>query len=1059
MLSRRPAPAARGSHLLREFRELVAVRVSWPTLIIAAIVATGLAAGVRVAVQARRPTNALVELVASMPAPAGRLAVPVSPSRERQAPTFDARRLETWPPRALDAVQTALRYEASKGKAAVRLWAAIDLYQSECPAAVARLEEGLRISQGDPDLLNDASVAYLCVASQAPELAGPSLVRALERALSASEIRPDWPQPQFNLSEASHRFGLNATEEDALRHEIPLERDLVSRQQAKARLSRLKTSDASTVPFTVQEFQETNESERLLKKAQQQPQAVREFIELPLFSAWADAASATSRRAIEANLALIGARRSARFGDAFIVDLAAAAQRATSARRYALVQGHLAYARGRALYDSGDREGAGLQFAAARADLSRGESPFALEAHLQEAIVLYQVRQLEQAKRELSDVRFEALARRYLAIEARANWILGLIGMQEGHVEDAVGEYEKALAVYQSLGELENATSVANSAADTLRIAGDRQRGWRLLLQAAQGLTSIESLQRQYLILFNLSLYAQDEGLLRAAEVFQTLAVSAAERRGAMLTVIESHLRRAQLALKLGKTDLAKSDIATAASNLEGVRSPSSGAYLAAWKERMEAVLLRPRDPASAAARLEQLAARFDQIEPAELPSLYLEASRSSTLARDNQNAVRLLRTALGFVAKRQTLLKAPEYRITSLSATSELFHDLIGIEFAEDPKAALGTAEVARQTLLGQTAHEPPTDLRIPSLPRDAAILYYTHLNDRLLLWVVTSAGTMSRSLPYSFDELAADIDAYRGVIQTNKHDALQSPLARRISDRLLAPAMQLVPGHIKRLLVAADGAIGDLPMATLPDPGRKGLLVERYEVVFIPSLATLRITDGRQMLRSVLAVGYNGKRESGTVPLEAAEHEAQAVGTIYAERKLLTGPLATPASVKAAASDVDVVHIAAHARANRLLPWRSQLTLASDDDRSVALLEFEEIANWNLRRAHLVVLSACETATGARLQGQGVISLTMPFLSAGAKAVVGTLWNVDDRASDSFMQIFHHLIAAGHPPGAALRLAQLEAVVSADRALRLPSLWGAYVIHTREVDEASAP
>jgi CHAT domain-containing protein len=999
-----------------------------------------------------------------MPEPAGRLVVPVESGILQPPMGFDPRRLETWPGDALEAVRTSLEFKTSKDILAVRLWAAIDLYQGNCAAAVARLEEALRLSPNDAALLNDASAAYLCFTSPVSDSVGQNLVRGLERALAASELRPDWPQPQFNLSVGYRRLGLTSLEEDALRREIALERHPGGLNGTQARLQQLKATRATTASLELPDLQETLDPDHVMRIVQQQPQAIREFIDLDGLTAWAKTAdSARSSSAIEANLMLFGQKRKEVFGDAFLKDVATATCGSKSTRRNALARGHLAYARGRSMADSGDNEMARAQFAIARAEFVRGNSPFQHQAHLEEGLVLYQLRKLDQARRELADVRERAQTLHYLAMEARSNRLLGIIDMQGGRVENATTEYQNAIAAYQHLGELENASTVESNAADTLRTTGDLQRGWRFLLQAAQGLPKIAqglppdaSLRRRYLILYNLSLYALDEGLPRTAETLETLAVNAAEERGVPVTVIESHIRRAQLALKRGQIDLAQSDLASAATNLGRVRSPSSAAYLDALKNRLEAELLRLEDPEAAAARFETLVGKFKKIEPAELPSLYLEASRSSVLAHDEKNATRLLHEALTFISERQTLLQAPEYRITNFSATWDLFHDLIGLEFSSDPRAALVTAEIARRTLMSERDRgQAPTNLALPSIPRECAILYYTNLRDRILLWVIGSDGITSSSLPYSSEELAADVDAYRHVIEANAGVALGSTLAWRISDRLLTPALANLPARVRRLLIAADGAIGDLPIATLPDQRTNGPIIERFEIAFIPSIAILGAVSAGRMSEGILAVGYNGRSDNGTSVLEAAEDEAKAVGSIYQERTILNGAFATPASIKAAVSNKGILHFAAHARANRLLPWRSELTLASEAEiGSPDFLNFEEITTWDLRGCRLVVLSACETATGARVSGQGVISLAIPFLSAGAKNVVGTLWNVDDRASGSFMRMFHHYVAGGAPPSSALRAAQLDARASANPSLRSPSLWGAYIIHARELE-----
>ncbi len=84
------------------------------------------------------------------------------------------------------------QFPSATSLSALRLSAAVELYQCNCAAAAAKLEEALRVSALDARVLNDASVAHLCLASD-PADAGPSLAHALERALAAAELTPDRP--------------------------------------------------------------------------------------------------------------------------------------------------------------------------------------------------------------------------------------------------------------------------------------------------------------------------------------------------------------------------------------------------------------------------------------------------------------------------------------------------------------------------------------------------------------------------------------------------------------------------------------------------------------------------------------------------------------------------------------------------------------------------------------------------------------------------------------------------------------------------------------------------
>jgi CHAT domain-containing protein len=95
----------------------------------------------------------------------------------------------------------------------------------------------------------------------------------------------------------------------------------------------------------------------------------------------------------------------------------------------------------------------------------------------------------------------------------------------------------------------------------------------------------------------------------------------------------------------------------------------------------------------------------------------------------------------------------------------------------------------------------------------------------------------------------------------------------------------------------------------------------------------------------------------------------------------------------------------------------------------------------------SNLVVLSGCETALGKNIRGEGVVGLTRGFMYAGAKAVVASLWRVEDDATAEFMRHFYFaMIENNEYPSAALRYAKLE--IARDRRWRNPYFWAAFVL-----------
>jgi CHAT domain-containing protein len=152
--------------------------------------------------------------------------------------------------------------------------------------------------------------------------------------------------------------------------------------------------------------------------------------------------------------------------------------------------------------------------------------------------------------------------------------------------------------------------------------------------------------------------------------------------------------------------------------------------------------------------------------------------------------------------------------------------------------------------------------------------------------------------------------------------------------------------------------------------------------------------------------------------------------------------GDAASEAYLRSAPLDsFRVLHFATHALVNEEAVTRTALALAPGDGQD-GFLGPADLAALNLQ-ADLVVLSACRTAGGVVLKGEGIQGLTAPLLQAGARVVVATGWRIADQSAGRLVEAFYAGLAAGNSVGDALRAAKLEAI----RAGAPPSEWAAFV------------
>ena len=119
--------------------------------------------------------------------------------------------------------------------------------------------------------------------------------------------------------------------------------------------------------------------------------------------------------------------------------------------------------------------------------------------------------------------------------------------------------------------------------------------------------------------------------------------------------------------------------------------------------------------------------------------------------------------------------------------------------------------------------------------------------------------------------------------------------------------------------------------------------------------------------------------------------------------------------------------------------------LSMYDVEGRSLdGFLRLPDIYNLDLA-ADLVVLSACQTALGEEVRGEGLVGLTRGFMYAGAPRVLATLWTVQDRASMELMDRFYERMSEHQDrPAAALRAAQLSLLER--QRFKAPYFWAGF-------------
>lgn len=141
--------------------------------------------------------------------------------------------------------------------------------------------------------------------------------------------------------------------------------------------------------------------------------------------------------------------------------------------------------------------------------------------------------------------------------------------------------------------------------------------------------------------------------------------------------------------------------------------------------------------------------------------------------------------------------------------------------------------------------------------------------------------------------------------------------------------------------------------------------------------------------------------------------------------------------------------VHFATHGILNAEHPELSGIVLSLLDERGNrqdGFLDLSEIYNLHLP-VEMVTLSACSTALGKEIKGEGIVGLSRGFMHAGAKRVLSSLWSVEDSTTAEMMKrMYAKMLIEGERPAAALRKAQLE--MWTHNQWRAPYYWAAFIL-----------
>lgn len=680
---------------------------------------------------------------------------------------------------------------------------------------------------------------------------------------------------------------------------------------------------------------------------------------------------------------------------------------------------------------------------------------------------------------------------------------IGRVYLAEGEPEKARRYFEQSLEITRRVGRRDNEGRNLTSLGSTHLALGNRSRAVDLLKEAVSvcGAVGDTFCEAEALTRLAEAESAADrpgqarEHVARATHLMRTLKDLEGEAR--------TRITKARIEAKQGNLALARAETEATLAIVEDLRtkvaSPTLRAsYLAASRDAYELrvdVLMRlhAAEPTAGHAALalhtsERARARSLLDMLAEMPGGIREGVAPALLDREQT-----IRRQINVAAARRATLLAQSPTEAQTDLVERELQDLVTRYRQVEADIRL---ESPRYASLTQPVPLTLAEIRQQVVDRDSVLLEYTLGHERSYVWVVTDTTMTAFVLP---GKAAIEQAARRTYeLMQRSHRPGQAAQARaaatELSQMVLGPVAQSLAA--KRIVIVPDGALQFVPFAALPRPSSAAEpLILRHEVVLLPSASVvpalralrqsrppgdrtlavfadpvLQPTDARlassrdrrarpasvtpapQPLSRDLARSIGETGVPRFERLRFTRDEARAIAALAEPSSSLIALDFEASRTTALKPDLGryrYVHFATHALVNTRHPELSGIVLSlvgADGQAQDGFLRLHDIYNLRLG-AELVVLSACQTALGRDVRGEGLIGLTRGFMYAGAPRVMATLWDVrDEQTSELMTRFYRGLLRDGLPPAAALRAAQVSMLN--DAAWSAPVYWAGFVL-----------
>ena len=316
----------------------------------------------------------------------------------------------------------------------------------------------------------------------------------------------------------------------------------------------------------------------------------------------------------------------------------------------------------------------------------------------------------------------------------------------------------------------------------------------------------------------------------------------------------------------------------------------------------------------------------------------------------------------------------------------------------------------------------------RIVNAQPDTVLIYPLVLKDKIQFLLALKAGDGAVTFrPFETrvgaETLFKTIQTFRQQLQSPGNLAALQATSQQLYTWLIKPLEpELNNPAIKHLVFAPDSTTRCIPLAALFDG--KHYLIERYSISTITAASKTDTSEtfAKLPVTASFLLAAGASTFANANPLDNVPAELDAIVKLPNSRKTqgiypgveLLNTQFDFEALKANLKGHRVPHIATHGKFQPGRPEDSYLLPGRGQNLTTALID--QLGSYGLGDIHLVVLSACETAVGDRASdGIEIPGISYFFLKNEVKAVMASLWSVNDASTSLMMQQFYQQLATG--------------------------------------------